>query len=60
MAVVINGVEIGADRLAFLQDVELENRLVVEIFFIGVIAAPIGFLRWQGGRQREREKPRSA
>ena len=58
VAVVVNRVEIDRDRLAFVQNVELKNRLPVKIFFVGVIARPICFLRWQGGRKAKAEKRR--
>ena len=45
MAVCINGVEIDGDRCAFLQDVELKDRLPIKKFFVRVIPGPSRFLR---------------
>ena len=55
VAVVVNRVEIDRDRLAFLQNVELKNRLPIKIFFVRIIARPICFFRRQGGRKAKAE-----
>ena len=45
MAIRINGIKIDRDRCAFLQDVELKDRLSIKIFFVRVIAGSGRFFR---------------
>jgi len=45
MAIRINGIKIDRDRCAFLQDVELKDRLPIKKVFVRVIPGPSRFLR---------------